>query len=128
GDRPHAGGLLPRLIRAGADQPAPSRAGIARPARPRGAAGDDAGARRGVGPRVRLLLWPAGMNRIRLLLLALPLLAACAGGGPAAPSGPTRAAGYPGFDTSLYPGDAVARAWRQESPYRWIGYYLPAPC
>jgi hypothetical protein len=35
----------------------------------------------------------------------------------------------PGFDTSLYPGDATMRAWREPaSPYTWVGYYLPAPC
>ncbi|HUE96560.1 MAG TPA: glycoside hydrolase domain-containing protein [Longimicrobiaceae bacterium] len=35
---------------------------------------------------------------------------------------------YPGFDTSIYPGDGAMRTWRAESPYRWVGYYLPAPC
>lgn len=33
-----------------------------------------------------------------------------------------------GFDTREYPGDAAMRTWRAESPYRWVGYYLPAPC
>ena len=36
--------------------------------------------------------------------------------------------GVPGFDTRDYPGDAVMRAWFGSSPYRWVGYYLPAPC
>jgi len=36
--------------------------------------------------------------------------------------------GYPGFDTARYPGESLLRAWRGASPYRWIGYYLPAPC
>lgn len=36
--------------------------------------------------------------------------------------------GVPGFDTRDYPGDAVMRSWFAESPYRWTGYYLPAPC
>jgi hypothetical protein len=36
---------------------------------------------------------------------------------------------HPGFDTSLYPGDAAMRAWSGAgSPYEWVGYYLPAPC
>lgn len=35
---------------------------------------------------------------------------------------------YPGFDTWRYPGDAAMAAWREASPYRWVGYYLPAPC
>jgi len=53
------------------------------------------------------------------------LLGACAGpAGAPAPRQPV----YPGFDTSIYPGDAVLRRWRAESPYRWIGFYLPAPC
>ena len=36
--------------------------------------------------------------------------------------------GVPGFDTRDYPGDAAMRAWFGASPYRWVGYYLPAPC
>ena len=40
----------------------------------------------------------------------------------------TPARGIPGFDTRDYPGDAVMRAWFGPSPYRWVGYYLPAPC
>jgi hypothetical protein len=35
---------------------------------------------------------------------------------------------YPGFDTWRYPGDDVMNSWRQSSPYRWVGYYLPSPC
>lgn len=35
-----------------------------------------------------------------------------------------------GFDTHTYPGDRTMRAWKSApgSPYRWVGYYLPAPC
>jgi len=70
--------------------------------------------------------------RAYLFVLATALAAACApgGGGPATPAGPTprAAAGFAGFDTGIYPGDAVMRAWRQASPYVWVGYYLPAPC
>jgi hypothetical protein len=36
---------------------------------------------------------------------------------------------YQGFDISVYPGDAAMLAWQYPlSPYRWAGYYLPAPC
>jgi hypothetical protein len=37
---------------------------------------------------------------------------------------------YIGFDTHTYPGTAVMKAWKQTpgSPYKWVGYYLPAPC
>ncbi|MGH7463837.1 MAG: glycoside hydrolase domain-containing protein, partial [Longimicrobiales bacterium] len=38
------------------------------------------------------------------------------------------ARGVPGFDTRDYPGNAAMRAWFGSSPYRWVGYYLPAPC
>lgn len=33
-----------------------------------------------------------------------------------------------GFDTSEYPGDDAMKAWKDGSPYEWVGYYLPAPC
>jgi hypothetical protein len=34
-----------------------------------------------------------------------------------------------GFDTFAYPGDNAMRAWSTaDKPYRWVGYYLPAPC
>src|SRR5438874_2436693 len=40
-----------------------------------------------------------------------------------------RPATHPGFDTSIYPGDAAMAAWRKpSSPYEWVGYYLQAPC
>jgi hypothetical protein len=53
------------------------------------------------------------------------LLGACA----APRAEPTeRMRGVPGFDTRDYPGDNVMRAWFGASPYRWVGYYLPAPC
>lgn len=71
--------------------------------------------------------------------LVLTTAAFCLGGcgaagvGPAAPGPepgpePETARGVPGFDTRDYPGDAAMRTWRDESPYRWVGYYLPAPC
>jgi hypothetical protein len=41
---------------------------------------------------------------------------------------PLAARGVPGFDTRDYPGDATMRRWYEASPYRWVGYYLPAPC
>ena len=34
-----------------------------------------------------------------------------------------------GFDTFAYPGEEAMRAWlTADKPYRWVGYYLPAPC
>src|SRR6266446_5053206 len=32
-----------------------------------------------------------------------------------------------GFDTAFYPGDARMLAWKQSSPYSFVGYYLAAP-
>lgn len=73
-------------------------------------------------------------------LAALPAvlaLAACASAGAPAPAVdpagdepalPGTPAGVPGFDTRDYPGDAAMARWRARSPYRWVGYYLPAPC
>src|SRR2546423_15443682 len=34
-----------------------------------------------------------------------------------------------GFDTFAYPGDDAMQAWlTADKPYRWVGYYLSAPC
>src|SRR5438270_243792 len=34
-----------------------------------------------------------------------------------------------GFDTFAYPGDDAMRAWlKADKPYKWVGYYLSAPC
>lgn len=72
---------------------------------------------------------------MRPLLLLPPLLlaAACSGAtvdlpvpGEDPPAVEYR--GEPGFDTREYPGDGAMAAWRSSSPYRWVGYYLPAPC
>ena len=37
-------------------------------------------------------------------------------------------ASHLGFDTGIYPGDETMRVWRAAAPYRWVGYYLEAPC
>jgi hypothetical protein len=57
------------------------------------------------------------------------MLAGCApvGAGLEAPP-PATSTGVPGFDTRAYPGASVMAAWRAESPYRWVGYYLESPC
>jgi hypothetical protein len=45
------------------------------------------------------------------------------------PTGGTASGVFPGFDASIYPGDAAMRAWlHPSSPYYWSGYYLVAPC
>jgi hypothetical protein len=68
---------------------------------------------------------PASGPRLALLPL-IAILAAC---GPLAELGvPVPGRAVPGFDTSIYPGDATMRTWRAESPYRWVGYYLRSPC
>ena len=74
-------------------------------------------------------------SRASALLIVAATAAACAsggggGGGQITLPGPAprTAAGFAGFDTSIYPGDNVMRAWRETSPYTWVGYYLPAPC
>lgn len=63
----------------------------------------------------------------RALWIAVALAAgACASGGISTSREPMR--GVPGFDTRDYPGDAAMQRWFGSSPYRWVGYYLPAPC
>jgi hypothetical protein len=70
------------------------------------------------------------MIRIRtpLAALVLLLLAGCSGQLPRLPQPGGAAGSHPGFDTWRFPGEAALRAWRIASPYRWVGYYLPAPC
>ncbi|HEY0969415.1 MAG TPA: glycoside hydrolase domain-containing protein [Gemmatimonadales bacterium] len=67
--------------------------------------------------------------------LAITLVvAACSAPAPGpatapVPAAATEYAAHPGFDTYYYPGDSALRAWRPPaSPYRWVGFYLPAPC
>jgi hypothetical protein len=56
-------------------------------------------------------------------------VAGCAPVGVGVEAPPARAVtGVPGFDTRAYPGASVMAAWRAESPYRWVGYYLESPC
>ena len=75
--------------------------------------------------RIGVDLASARLWRGLVAVVALLLASACA-----APAGSSRggAPTYPGFDTSLYPGAETLRVWQAESPYQWIGYYLPAPC
>jgi hypothetical protein len=64
--------------------------------------------------------------------LVLAVAAACGGGVTSPPTTqprPDTSAAFPGFDIGVYPGDAALQAWKYpSSPYRWIGYYLAAPC
>lgn len=62
-----------------------------------------------------------------IAIAALVVTSACTDRGITSPtpSGGT----HPGFDTSIYPGDATMSAWaKPASPYEWVGYYLQAPC
>jgi glycoside hydrolase-like protein len=85
--------------------------------------------------RSRHLAWQAKLVHTQLrtccAVVAIGLSLACAdhGGivGPVPP--PKDGTSYPGFDTSIYPGDAAMSAWlKPASPYGWVGYYLEAPC
>lgn len=82
-----------------------------------------------------------GGRAILALAFTVGLTAACASAGAApAPAEPPpsppgqpddpdeRYRGVPGFDTREYPGDGIMARWLEHSPYRWVGYYLPAPC
>lgn len=63
--------------------------------------------------------------RTRYLLFTLLLVfGACAPVG----HGPVERESHAGFDAWRYPGDDLMATWRENSPYRWVGYYLPSPC
>jgi len=64
------------------------------------------------------------------LPLVILSVAACTEHGITSPSPtPGESSIHPGFDTSIYPGDATMSAWlKPSSPYEWVGYYLQAPC
>jgi hypothetical protein len=69
------------------------------------------------------------MSRYRSAFLAVLTCTLTAGAcAPLPVGGPVPSRGVPGFDTRDYPGDTVMRRWFTASPYRWVGYYLPAPC
>ncbi|HUH12263.1 MAG TPA: glycoside hydrolase domain-containing protein [Longimicrobiales bacterium] len=70
------------------------------------------------------------LHRARPHALAAVVLLLTACGGYELPTVEPRVTrGVPGFDTRSYPGPAVMRAWRDSSPYRWVGFYLTgAPC
>jgi hypothetical protein len=64
-----------------------------------------------------------------LLPLGVLLIAACTDSPVTGPTPNPGANNHPGFDTSIYPGDAAMRSWlKPSSPYEWAGYYLQAPC
>src|SRR4051794_32623815 len=76
--------------------------------------------------RERTVWWQGELAPITRALLVL-FVTACTEKGITNPI-PTGST-HPGFDTSIYPGDATMSAWRQpSSPYEWVGYYLQAPC
>ncbi|MFN2567386.1 MAG: glycoside hydrolase domain-containing protein [Gemmatimonadaceae bacterium] len=65
-------------------------------------------------------------NPLRFALL-LVLASGCARVATTRPRPVTQS--FAGFDVAIYPGEAAMRAWlRPNSPYYWVGYYLPAPC
>ena len=73
------------------------------------------------------------MRNCALIAGLLALASACGGGSSSttepSTNAPANVTVFPGFDTSIYPGDAAMSAWVfPSSPYYWSGYYLPAPC
>lgn len=75
--------------------------------------------------------YQSGRGWVRGFAAALAIasvLAGCAVGPLPVEPTPDVARGVPGFDTRDYPGDEAMRVWREASPYRWVGYYLEAPC
>ena len=62
------------------------------------------------------------------LLLSLLVMAGCTTTRQTPSSDRAEPSSFPGFDLWQYPGDEAMAEWRAESPYQWVGYYLPAPC
>jgi hypothetical protein len=87
-------------------------------------------------PSVRSALGSTPAVRPVVPVVIAGLLAAACGvdrGLPTAPqtrSGPTDSiVSFPGFDISVFPGMSAMSAWKYPaSPFRWVGYYLYAPC
>lgn len=72
---------------------------------------------------------PDFCEEIMLRILSIALLAGLLTGCGTLPATLGIARGsIPGFDTRTYPGDAAMKEWLEKSPYRWVGYYLVAPC
>lgn len=74
---------------------------------------------------------------ITLLAGLLAVLAACGADSATAPvtttpvqtGPPDTVPAFQGFDIALFPGTDVMNAWKYpSSPFRWVGYYLYAPC
>jgi len=80
--------------------------------------------------RERKVGWQGSSVQRSIAVLATLLVVACTEHGITNPNPiPTPANNHPGFDTSIYPGDAAMNAWlKPASPYEWVGYYLQAPC
>jgi hypothetical protein len=73
-------------------------------------------------------LWKQGvqLHACGIVLTALSIVS-CTDRGITTPN--AVGTSHPGFDTSIYPGDAAMSAWLEpSSPYEWVGYYLQAPC
>src|SRR5687768_5541854 len=59
-------------------------------------------------------------------ILLLGLISCARGAGVGTPPRPS--ASFPGFDKRDFPSLAQMQTWKANSPYQWVGYYLPSPC
>lgn len=73
---------------------------------------------------------PAQQNRVADVTAKVAQAAAAVTGQTATFANDFELGKFVGFDTHTYPGTATMRAWKKTpgSPYKWVGYYLPAPC
>ena len=81
--------------------------------------------------RTHAIVKQAGVRQGLAWMIVLAGFTGCGENSVTDPGTPVPVVGtsHPGFDTSLYPGDAGMTAWlKPASPYEWVGYYLEAPC
>jgi hypothetical protein len=71
---------------------------------------------------------PLRVGGFALAAIAFAFAIACGGKGRSV-TAPQPTTAFAGFDIGIFPGTAALQAWKYPaSPYRWVSFYLAAPC